>query len=399
MRARRSTDNLVAILAILAILALTLTGCSVPTLTPPSLSSNTPVVFAFYENDGNGGLEALNASNGQPMWKTRFGNMYFHSHSFAVMANGVVYGIADHNFASVGAAKHAPPAPSVIAVRASDGKLLWRLSEPYNGVTYIAADSSIVVLSDNGGLRGLDPATGKQRWHIADGGYPLLVRHGIIYLGSTNLLAVRASDGAKLWQTPFDFSFKQFVGNDHAVYAGTMSGILLGWDAHTGQRLTSDSPYIVGDHDQTGTRSGIPLATSEKVVLVYHLHMQAFSAVDGRLLWEVPLSLTPDVSFTAPTCCIRTVGDFIYIIDGSLGITALRMRDGSLAWRQDYPDYSVQSFSVSGGVVSALLRSNSPSQFCGFACGVRIVALDATSGTSSWRRDVERVGLFPLPAQ
>src|SRR5260221_14159475 len=124
MRATRSTGILVAILA------LTLTGCSAPTLRQTPLFSDSPAVFAYYENDGSGGLEALNASNGQPMWKTHFGNMYANSYSSAVMANGVVYGIADHNFSSVGAAEHAPPAPSVIAVRASDGKLLWRGSEP-----------------------------------------------------------------------------------------------------------------------------------------------------------------------------------------------------------------------------------------------------------------------------
>ncbi len=395
MRATRSTGILVAILA------LTLTGCSAPTLRQTPLFSDSPAVFAYYENDGSGGLEALNASNGQPMWKTHFGNMYANSYSSAVMANGVVYGIADHNFSSVGAAEHAPPAPSVIAVRASDGKLLWRVSVPKPGdAPIIAADASIVALFVNGECYGFDPATGKQRWHIAEGGYPQLMRHGIIYVnGSTSLWAVRASDGARLWQTLFDYSFRPLVGNDHALYAGGY-GTVLGWDAHTGQPLTSDSPYAVGD--KTGTQSDFPMAATEKVVLLAinktrPLDMQAFSAVDGHLLWEVPLSLTGDASL-ALTCCIRIVGDFIYIIDGSNGITALRVRDGSLAWRQDYPDYAVYAFSVSGGVVFALLRANSPGP-CYLDCGDRIVALDATSGASSWRRDVEGAGFFPLPAQ
>src|SRR5258708_25271054 len=124
MRARRASGIVVDMLA------LSVTGWSAPTLRRTPLFSDSPAVFAYYENDGSGGLEALNASNGQPMWKTHFGNMYANSYSSAVMANGVVYGIADHNFSSVGAAEHAPPAPSVIAVRASDGKLLWRGAPP-----------------------------------------------------------------------------------------------------------------------------------------------------------------------------------------------------------------------------------------------------------------------------
>lgn len=430
MRARRSPGILVAIL--LAILALTLTGCSAPTLTPPSLSSDTPVVFTFYGDGGDGGLEALNASNGQPMWKTHVGNMY----TFPSLANGVVYGVADHNsYTANGIADpHSFTPRSVIAVRASDGKILWQVSEPQIDQSewnaYVVADLSIVALFAHGGIYGLDPSTGKQRWHIAGAGYAHLMRHGIIYAtmsttrspgappdataypglsptptpqpGCFCLVAVRASDGARLWETPFDSNFMPLVvvGNDHALYAGTGSGTVLGWDTHTGQRLASDSPYAIGDHQVAGTVDGSPVAASDKVVLLATFksgtrYMQAFSAMDGHMLWEVP---NPGFS-TSIIGNVRFVGDFIYIMDPEGAITALRVRDGSLAWRTHYQDYLPWSFSMSGDTIFAVLRLVSPKIPCSPDCGVSVVALDATNGSSSWRRDMERIGFFPSPAQ
>ena len=404
---------------LMATVLVLLAACGASTVRQTPLPSETPVVFTFYGTGGGGGLKALHANNGLPMWKRQVGNLNLPP----VMASGVIYGLAD---------EHPPSRPTVIAVRASDGKVLWRTPMPnWDSFAYVAADSSIVALmTGSGGLFGLDPATGEQRWHIAGTGeVSLLVHHGVVYatlaisappgspsgLGShltppplptstppgpggtslppgyTYLMAVRSHDGARLWQTPFDLNARPLVANDHAIY-----GAATGVDVHTRQVLTPFSPDAVGEPGVTGTVNGWVVAASEQVVLISDnkpraQHMKALSAVDGHVLWEVPFAFGPSASESNG---VQIVGDSIYNVDGNGQITAVRVSDGSALWHVRFANQNPGSLSVTGGVVFATLYPYHEGELlipdirpCIVGCATSIVSLDATTGGSYWQRD------------
>jgi outer membrane protein assembly factor BamB len=364
------------------------------------------------------------------MWKTQVGNFY----APPVLAGGVIYGIAD---------RRPPSAPNVIAVRISDGKLLWRTPVPNSdNASYVAADASnVALLTHSSGLYGLDPATGTQRWHIPGIGGPGLVVHkGVVFTtlatapipglpasqgaqltlptppptptppstgGPSSpwtalLVAVKASDGAPLWQAPFDLDVQRLVVNDRAVYGTVTGGVLFAFDTHTGKPLTTTSQGGVGSPDTTAFSQGWVMTASERIVLVSDNqpnapHLRALSATDGTVLWDVPVEFGLSASVPAR---VQIAGDFIYSVDGNNNITAVRVSNGSVAWQRHFGQYDPSTLVVRGSVVFTMLAPFIPDIGpCLIDCTPSIVSLDAATGAVYWQRDVEGADYLAMFAQ
>src|SRR3954452_16617099 len=57
------------------------------------------------------------------------------------------------------------PQGRVSALRRESGKQIWRTSTPTIGAPLALLDGTLIALAERGEVLGIDPATGKIRWH------------------------------------------------------------------------------------------------------------------------------------------------------------------------------------------------------------------------------------------
>ncbi len=411
---------------LMAMVLVLLTACSAPSARSVPSARQTPfppdtrVVVAFISHDGTGGLEALDVNTGKLMWKTQVGII---NYSRPTIENGVVYAIAD---------EHWGMAPHVVAVRESDGKLLWHVPVPdYCSVSSIRMDSSTLALLTNcGKLYALDPATGAQRWHFTANVLGRVMRHGVIYASavltghasaptpvspltaaaSNNigpsaylpqaLMALNERDGSLVWQVREDLAFSPGAVNDRTIYGwGNPLGAIYAFDARSGRQLTGLSHTAEGTPGSNIYAWGQLMAATDRFVLLVDyqsnpVHTRALSAVDGKVLWDVPVNFLNSVSSAG----VQITDDFIYSTEGPNYITAVRVSDGSVAWKRRFGSDDPIGLSVTGGLVFAALAPPNP-YMCFDHCAHSLVALDAATGTVHWQRDVDGAGELAVPAQ
>lgn len=404
---------------LMAMVLVLLTACSAPSArqTPSPQDTRVVVAFIVISHDGTGGLEALDVTTGKLMWKTEVGIINV---SRPTIANGVVYAIA-YEYPGI--------APHVVAVRESDGKLLWRVPVPnYSGIPLITVDAStVVLLIRGGGLYALDPATGAQRWHLAANVLGGVMRHGVIYASalltghasaptpvssltpaaSNNtspsayvpqaLMALNERDGSLVWQVREDVAFIPGAVNDRTIYGwGNPNGAIYAFDVQSGRQVTGLSHTAEGTPGSNIYAWGQLLAATDRFVLLADyqsnpVHTRALSAVDGKVLWDVPDSVISPAD-------VQITDDLIYSTGGSDDITAVRVSNGSVAWKRRFGSDIPVGLRVAGGLVFEALAPQNP-YMCFDQCARSVVSLDAATGTVHWQHDVDGAGYLAVPAQ
>jgi outer membrane protein assembly factor BamB len=398
-----------------------LTACSAPLARQTPFPPDTQVVVAFISHDGTGGLEALDVNTGTLMWKTQVGII---NYSRPTIENGVVYAIADER---VGIAPH------VVAVRESDGKLLWRISVPNDPpVSSITVDESILaLLTRSGELYALDPATGAQRWHLTANVLGRVMRHGVIYASalltghasdptpvspltpaaSNNtspsapvpqaLMALNERDGSLVWQAREDVAFIPGAVNDRTIYGwGNPNGAVYAFDVQSGRQLTGVSHTAEGTLGSNIYAWGQLMAATDRFVLLADyqsnpVQTRALSAVDGKVLWDVPVNF---LNSAASPAGVQITDDFIFSTEGPNYITAVRVSDGSVAWKRRFGTDDPVGLNVTGGLVFVALAPQNPFM-CFDHCAHSLVSLDAATGTVHWQHNVDGAGYLAVPAQ
>jgi outer membrane protein assembly factor BamB len=409
---------------LMAMVLVLLTACSAPSARQTPFPPATRVVVAFIviSHDGTGGLEALDVTTGKLVWKTEVGMINV---SRPTIENGVVYAIA-YEYPGI--------APHVVAVRESDGKLLWRVpvtkySGSYiPGVPLITVDASTVVLLFRGGeLYALDAATGAQRWHLAANVLGVVMHHGVIYasavlLGHASdptpvssltpaasnstspsasvpqaLMALHERDGSLVWQVREDVAFTPGAVNDRTIYGwGNPNGAVYAFDARSGRQFTGVLSTAQGTPGSNIYAWGQLLAATDRFVLLADyqsnpVHTRALSAVDGKVLWDVPDSVISPAD-------VQITDDLIYSTGGPDDITAVRVSDGSVAWKRSFGTDIPVGLRVAGGLVFEALAPQNP-YMCFPRCARSVVSLDAATGTVHWQHDVDGAGYLAVPAQ
>jgi outer membrane protein assembly factor BamB len=408
---------------LMAMVLVLLTACSASSArqTPSPPDTRVVVAFIVISHDGTGGLEALDVTTGKLMWKTEVGMINV---SRPTIENGVVYAIA-YEYPGI--------APHVVAVRESDGKLLWRVPVTnYSGVPLITVDAStVVLLIRGGGLYALDPATGAQRWHLAANVLGGVMRHGVIYASaampdqmaghasdptpvslptpaaSNNtsppayvpqaLMALNERDGSLVWQMREDVAFIPGAVNDRTIYGwGNPNGAIYAFDVQSGRPLTGLLSAAQATPGSTIYARGQLLAATDRFVLLADyqsnpVHTRALSAVDGKVLWDVPDSVISPAD-------VLITDDLIYSTGGSDDITAVRVSDGSVAWKRSFGSDIPVGLRVAGGLVFEALAPQNP-YMCFTQCARSVVSLDAATGTVHWQHDVDGAGYLAVPAQ
>jgi eukaryotic-like serine/threonine-protein kinase len=187
----------------------------------------TPLVHdgRVYIGSWDKNFYCLNAADGAIVWKYRTEGEI---QSSATYANGlIVFGGRD---------------PALFALDQSSGELRWkhRYSDgSWVESTAVLADGTLYVgSSDSNKVSAFDPATGKESWSAATGGWSWatpLIDHGVIYIGALGAPSYKSSDkhltapgffafeaasGKMLWRRPTDNKKKLLNGYvDGGVFA------------------------------------------------------------------------------------------------------------------------------------------------------------------------------------
>ena len=137
---------------------------------------------------GGTGLYALNPQNGTIRW-----HLPLFVEGKPLVHAGVVYAQVDPQRFSF---------PSLNAYRASDGKLLWSVSQGRHQGRIELNSSAIFENTITSGPAGFSPRDGHQLW-TGEGGNLVAATDAAVFIDDPNyqLGALSATDGSRLWQT------------------------------------------------------------------------------------------------------------------------------------------------------------------------------------------------------
>jgi outer membrane protein assembly factor BamB len=319
------------------------------------VSTPTVVNGVAYVGSGDGTLSALRASDGTLLWRyTTKGTV----DDSPLVVNGVVL---------VNANVDQGPA-YLYALRASDGSLLWRYATPQgfaymptvvNGVAYTDAPEGLVALRVSDGtllwrysrvstgtgfsfmtvLNGIVYTIGTKFSSVAldavsdhTGGYLLQTNAAIVpskektpfKSAVASVYALRASDGALLWQ------YSMNNGKDNwGTFLSVVNGVV-----YVGANVDVDTNYIYALQASNGSllwRSTTKDALSSALVTNGIIYvgsdgtMYALRASDGSVFWR---SAIYGIVLNMPIL----VGGLLYVGTTSGFVYAMQAGNGSLLW-------------------------------------------------------------------
>jgi outer membrane protein assembly factor BamB len=324
-------------------------------------------------------LVGARGRDGAPRWRTNIGRR--------INAPPLVLGTTAY---AEGETLPTPPvgqAPSdaVVAVRVSDGALLWRTHLPTASLTFTVDATSVLAATSDAGLYALDPASGAIRWHQAVPlipyltlGQPRAAAGVVLAVGrDRGVAAFREGDGAPLWAGQ-----PGGIGaiNQTALFGNFGFNIAYARSLATGRELWEyESARKVNG---LGVAATVLAADDHIVLLATDRGVAGLDAASGALRWESPATF--DGTYVVAGGATPT---FFGAHGGRL--LAVRASDGAVLWQtaiQSYTAGSTISMAVAEGALFAMLEG--PPCFTGGCLPNRLVAVDATSGALAWWRDL-----------
>jgi outer membrane protein assembly factor BamB len=325
-----------------------------------------------------GTLTAITATNGTKAWH----HDYTGQVPLPLAANADAAFVAVISFSSTGF----PPTSTVEALRVSDGSPLW--SAPQNGSvisTAALANDTLYIVTATGisptattppayTLYALGAGDGKPLWHLAlsgaiEGNAAPVISGGVLYLivqpapsansrPPSTILAVKASDGTELWHTesPTGSIATQLLAGDDTVYYvyDSLSSVGGGLQA---LRATDGSPAWQKTSPNGGlavlAADGGEVFTSDfsgKSATGQAFTLHAYNSANGAVVFESPVPAPKEpLAYTGGSNGLqaRVVNGVLYLI--ALGVTtetptattspsqssivlALGAGDGKLKW-------------------------------------------------------------------
>ena len=292
-------------------------------------------------------LVAVDAANGHLRWSVRVAGLY---RAQVAMANNYVI-----------LEPEGPPGPLRV-IRASDGAEVRDI--PLAGGGQIAADGDTAFeCAPTGALTAFRLPDGKPVWTVsimsglpgAESGCGLSASDGIVFGSVTisvsigrqmnEVVAMRASDGRRLWQKPRGLDL---FTSGRGYFFVTPASELPGQDP-----------------------------TARSVV--------AYRVADGAILWQIPVSAEDTVNLAGD-------GNILALHQGA-DVRVIRASDGASLWRYAHPaDHSLGVVDVAGGLVFALSTGawsvHHPAPF-GADTRDHLLALGARDGRLYWQMPLD----------
>ena len=278
--------------------------------------------------DQPGMFEALQASDYSLRWQYPAGTV-----DGLAVGDSVVY-LADHSATSA----------EVVALRASDGVVLWRYQATTGIVTRLTASAGLVSFLAGGMLVTVHASDGSVAWQQDERSLDvssLTLEAGSVYLDgftaedtSGQVEALRASDGTLLWQHKSDQGHQRLLAvQSDAVYLGN-DATFIAVRASDGTALWRQ-PIV-------GAANAVAAVESGTLYLALMGTLRAFQTSDGTLLWQQPIQS----AINGYTYALVATGDTLYLAVGGLTrqengcsvimaayvVQAVRASDGKLLW-------------------------------------------------------------------
>jgi outer membrane protein assembly factor BamB len=246
-------------------------------------------------------LYALNATNGNKIWEASN-----YSGTLPIVNNGILY--AGSMFNGPNANDEFIPSYALNALNASSGKVLWNYTTGFWVSTPAVFDSAVFFSADSN-IYALNAVTGAKLWNyttasaVSNSGFNVFntescsptVTNGVVYVTSTreqNLIALKASNGVKLW------NYTRAVGNPPTVANGVIyvdiNGDLNALNAYNGYKIW-DSSLSANDLNINPSKS----PAVDENALYFSFGSDVFSAV------ELPKA----VSQTSPPTIVHAFTD------------------------------------------------------------------------------------------
>lgn len=324
-------------------------GPFVPTLTNGTLyavginDQQTAAIYAIAANDGKG------------RWQTPIAGCLALPVAAPLVSDGVVYVAQSGHWTGDIACG---PSGWVYALRASDGKVLWRV--PFERVVWpnVALTNGVLVVANSTypadpeifSLTGLRASDGKQLWHISQtkalanftAGDGIVITSGNAsarYASGISIEAFRARDGAHLWESvvinsgagasaPLLASGTIYVyGGDSYLYALRASDGRISWRIHAG---VSGAPTLVNGRLYLGVGRNLDVldAASGALLRSYLVFDQEVPPADHpTYVWSAPVVTDSAIFvsvglFACPEgflCRPDTLAGKLYSLDAATG--------------------------------------------------------------------------------
>jgi outer membrane protein assembly factor BamB len=274
-----------------------------------------------------GDLVALDAGNGDTLWKRRVGAV---GSQPLAEAGTVIVGTEDG---------------ALVALDTWDGREKWRYSTR-GAIQHapVAWKDLLIFANDADKVYAVERQTGKWRWQYerdtpeeftVRGHAGVTVVNDVVYAGFAdgNVVALAAGTGDALWIRSLAASSTQFVDvdttpavHDGSVIAASVSGGLYALDASSGAERWR-AP-VVGVTDLTLEGDRLYVAAAESGLMAYDLA--------GRELWRQGLTKAGDPSRPLVD------GNYLFVSTADLGLYVVDRRSGQL----------VQSWNPGDGITS-----------------------------------------------
>lgn len=337
----------------------------------PLVDNNVVYISSFIGEIGPATLTAVRAVDGRVLWK-------YHNSGYIsrpVIQNGVVYLTAQQD--------------GVIALRVSDGKQLWQFKSPIDQGPQLA-NGVLYVVSNTGGFYALRTSDGKIIWRdesIIAQNLTYSVQGGMVFAFSeSNVIALRASDGRKLWSSSLDSSFTQIPQLSAGVLYFVATKISLETPTPTPTVFPSPAPTKRGSSQISRPAFlNLPFQKQASVVITRlttymkqgKSSVYALRVSDGKLLWQDRLN--QGNNSYASALQIGSGSVYVAALDAAGGysssiISALSKQDGHVIWQR----------TAGGSMMDANLTGDMLYLSVDFQGRSVVYALKALDGTLHW---------------
>lgn len=292
---------------------------------------------SLYFQDKDAELYALSADKGKVEWRKKIGALGAASPAYS---HGVVYAVTLQKAPGVDQGE-------ALALRARDGKLLWRFALPGRSETSpIVIGSHVIVGSESGDVFALGRKSGKPDWQVHTAGavkgglaFDDGVLYGANYAGQ--VFALRASNGRYVWQSStqgLSFGRGGPVYSTPAVafgrvFLGSIDTRVYSFDEDTGQLLWSHSTgdWVYGAPAVADT----PHTDPTVYVGSKDQNFYALDAKTGNVRWQRD---TGGVILGAST----VLGEVVYVavLGPNVGTFGFNAKTGKKVFESDLGEYN-----------------------------------------------------------
>lgn len=251
----------------------------------------SPIVAkgTLYFQDKDAELYALSADKGKLEWHKDIGGLGAASPAYS---HGVVYAVTLQKAPGVDQGE-------ALALRAKDGKVLWRFGFPGRSETSpIVIGGNVVVGSESGDIYSLDRKTGKPDWQVHTAG---AVKGGLAY-------------------------------DEGTVYGANYAGQVFAYDASSGQSVWQSSTQGLSFGRGGPVYSTVAVAFGRVFLGSIDNRVYSFDQDTGELLWS---HSTGDWVYAAPAVADTPKTDpTVYIGSKDQNFYALDAKTGEVRWQQ-----------------------------------------------------------------